>query len=269
LVVLSLGIVACTASPAATAPPSTASPGALSSEPAFTFTTKTPGVLLVGSDIPYVPFEFGDPPDYDGFDMDLMHEVADRLRLELEIQKTPFDTIFRDLAQGKFDMVASSNTITEERKKIVDFSLPYFNADQSLMVRRDSGISSIDDLAGRRVGVQLGGTGEHWARERLTESEIRTYDVVVDAFVALGAGQVDGVINDFPSSKYAEREYANLIVVQTVSTDERYGLVFPQQSDSLREAVNATLLEMKADGTLNAIYQKWFEIDAPDNILEE
>src|SRR5947209_2571919 len=105
--------------------------------------TKTAGVLLVGSDIPYVPFEFGNPPNYTGFDIDLVRALGKQLDLRVQIQKNPFDTIFRDLAQGRFDMVASSVDITPQRAKVVAFSLPYFNADQSLMVKRGSSVKSV------------------------------------------------------------------------------------------------------------------------------
>ncbi|MQA26060.1 MAG: transporter substrate-binding domain-containing protein [Micromonosporaceae bacterium] len=228
--------------------------------------TAKPGTLVVGSDIPYVPFEFGEPPRYDGMDMDLLHEIGKRLDVKVVIRKTPFDTIFRDLAQDRFDMVASSVSITEKRKKVVDFSLPYFNADQSVMVQRGSSITDVKDLAGKRVGVQIGGTGELWVKKHLTSSDIRTYDVVDDAFKALAASQVDAVINDFPSSKYAERSYETLKVAATIPTGEQYGLVFPRGSE-LRHRINQILLEMKRDGAFDRIYRKWFKTAPPDKLL--
>jgi polar amino acid transport system substrate-binding protein len=230
--------------------------------------TKTPGVILIGSDIPYVPFEFGDPPRYKGFDMDLMREIVKRLDVKMDVQKTPFDTVFRDLAQGRFDMVVSSVTITDDRKKLVDFSLPYFNADQSLMVKKGSGIKSLDDLGGKRVGVQIGGTGEHYVDENLDDVTKRTYDVIGDGFNALAAGQVDAVLNDFPSSKFAERQYPALEVVATIPTEEQYGLVYPKGSDQLRKRIDGLLRELKQDGTLDRIYQQWFETDAPAELLQ-
>jgi ABC-type amino acid transport substrate-binding protein len=229
--------------------------------------TKTAGVLLVGSDIPYIPFEFGKPPDYDGFDMDLMREVTKRLTVKLQVQKTPFDTIFRDLAQGRFDMVVSSVTITDDREKVVDFSLPYFNADLSLMVKKGSSVRSMQDLAGKRIGVQLGGTGEEYAKKELTASQPRTYDVIGDAFNALAAGQVDAVINDYPSSKYAEREYPTLEVVETIPTGEQYGLVYPKEATELRTRIDDVLRELKRDGTFDRIYREWFATDSPAELL--
>jgi ABC-type amino acid transport substrate-binding protein len=226
------------------------------------------GKLRVGSDIPYAPFEFGREPDYEGFDVDIVNEVAKRLDLEAEFVKTPFDPIFRNLAQGRFDMVASAATITPERQKTVDFSVPYFPADQSLMVKRGSDIKTTDDLGGKRVGAQVGTTGADYAKDKVDAETVRTYDLIDDAFKALQTGQVDAVINDFPVSKYAERSKEDLQVVQTIATGEEYGLGFNKEDTKLREEVDKALNEMKDDGTYTRIYKKWFEADPPASILE-
>lgn len=225
------------------------------------------GELRVGSDIPYPPFEFGRAPDYEGFDVDIVNEVAKRLDVEAKFVKTPFDPIFRNLAQGRFDMVASAATITPERERTVSFSEPYFPADQSLMVKRGSDIKTVDDLTGKTVGAQLGTTGADYAKKKTKAESVRTYDLVDDAFKALQAGQVDAVINDFPVSKYAERSKKELAVVQTIATGEEYGLAFAKKSTTLRERVNKALQEMKDDDTYTEIYRKWFEVDPPDSIF--
>lgn len=230
--------------------------------------TLSEGQLRVGSDIPYPPFEFGRAPDYEGFDVDVVNEIAKRLDLEARFVKTPFDPIFRNLAQGRFDMVASAATITPERERTVDFSDPYFPANQSLMVKRGSDIRTVDDLAGKRVGAQLGTTGADYAKKKTDADTVRTYDLIDDAFKALQAGQVDAVINDFPVSKYAERSKKELTVVQTIETGEEYGLAFAPKSQALRRRVNEALQEMKDDDTYTRIYKKWFEEDPPDSIFE-
>jgi ABC-type amino acid transport substrate-binding protein len=210
----------------------------------------------VGSYIPYTPFEFGKPP-YKGLDVDVVNQIARRLRLRAEFHKTPFDTIFRNLAQGKYDMVASASTITAERKKEVDFSDPYFPADQSLMVKKGSDIKTVADLKGKTVGAQLGTTGADYAKNKTEAKSVRTYDLVDDAFNALGAGQVEAVINDCPVSKYAEKAHPNLVVVSAIPTNELYGFAFPKGSDALREAFNNELKKIKDDGTVKKIADKW------------
>jgi polar amino acid transport system substrate-binding protein len=226
------------------------------------------GTLTVGSDIPYAPFEFGDPPDYDGFDVDLVDEIAKRLDLKVKWVKTPFDTIFRNLAQGKFDMVASSTTITDERKRTVDFSDPYFAADQSLMVKKGSDIKTVDDVAGKIVGAQLGTTGAAYAKDKTDAEEVRTYDLVDDAFKALETDQVAAVINDCPVSKYAERSKPDLQVVQAIVTGESYGFPFKKGNDALREAVNERLADVKRDGTYKRLFTKWFGPEPCKSITE-
>lgn len=232
------------------------------------FQTLSEGKLRVGSDIPYQPFEFGDAPNYQGFDVDVVDAVAKKLDLTATFVKTPFDTIFRNLAQGKFDMVASATTITAERKKEVDFSDPYFPADQSLTVKAGSDIKSVEDLAGKRVGAQLGTTGADYAKKNTDAETVRTYDLVDDAFNALNAGQIDAAIVDFPVAQSATEKKKELELVATIPTGEVYGLGFKKDNDALRVAVNKALADMKEDGTYTRIFKKWFKQDPPQSILD-
>lgn len=226
------------------------------------------GTLTVGSDIPYAPFEFGDPPDYEGVDMDLVHAIGDKLGLDVKIVKVPFDVIFRNVAQGKYDMVASSSTITPERAETVDFSDPYFLADQSVMIKKGSDIKTVDDVAGKIVGAQLGTTGAAYAKEKTEASEVRTYDLIDDAFKALQTEQVEAVINDCPISKYAERSKPDLEVVSVIPTNEHYGFAFEKGNDALVEAVNGALAEVKQDGTYDEIFDKYVGSDTCKSITE-
>jgi ABC-type amino acid transport substrate-binding protein len=216
-----------------------------------------PANLTVGSDIPYPPFEFGKPP-YQGFDIDVANEIVKGLGSKATFKKTPFDTIFRDLAQGKFDMVISASTITPERQKTVDFSSSYFPADQSLMVKKGSPIKTVDDVDGKVIGAQLGTTGADYAKNKTKAKTVRTYDLIDDAFNALEAGQIEAVINDCPVSKYAEKAHKDLAVVQAIPTNELYGIAFAKGSDDLRTAVNDQLAKLKDNGGLEKISQKWF-----------
>jgi len=212
--------------------------------------------ITVGSDIPYKPFEFGNPP-YQGLDVDVVNEVAKRLGTTAKFKKTPFDTIFRDLAQGKFDMVASAATITPERAKEVDFSDPYFPSDQSLMVKKGSDIKTVADLKGKVIGAQLGTTGAEYAKDHTDAKSVRTYDLIDDAFNALEAGQIEAVINDCPVSKYAEKAHSDLVTILAIPTNEKYGFAFKKGSTTLRDAVNARLAELRKNGDLQKITDKW------------
>ena len=226
------------------------------------------GTITVGSDIPYAPFEFGTNPPYKGFDVDLVNAIAKDMGRTAEFQNTSFDTIFRDLAQNKFDMVASSVTITKERMKEVDFSQPYFNADQSIMVKKGSPIKTVADLSGQTIGAQTGTTGADYAQNNTNAATVRTYSKIDDAFNALEAGQIQAVINDFPISEYATRSHTDLEVVKTIPTGEQYGLAFPKGSD-LESSVNDALTKIKQDGTYAQIYKKWFNTAPPKSILTD
>jgi polar amino acid transport system substrate-binding protein len=227
------------------------------------FNLLTPGTLTIGSDIPYPPFEQGKPPDYTGFDVDLMDAIAKKLNLQPKWVDTAFGTIFSDEQAGKFDIVASSTTITPAREKKVTFSDPYFKADQSLMVQKGSDLASTSDITSdTSIGVQEGTTGQDYA-EKKTDATVQAYAGIGTAFNALQAGQVDGVINDFAVSAFALKKYPELDVVQTIQTGESYGFPMQKENTALQDAVNGALKDLIADGTYEKIFEKWFSGEKP------
>lgn len=217
--------------------------------------------ITVASDIAYRPFEFTEDGQPVGFDIDLMNEIGERANLEVQFQNVNFDGIIPGLTSGLYDAAISAMTITEDRAQQVDFSDPYFDADQSLLVQSGSDIQSTNDLADATVGVQLGTTGAMEAQNLANEDkvgEVRTFDNIELAFTALENGQVDAVINDFPvSADKAKTSNGSLEVVQTIPTGEQYGIAFPKDSE-LTAQVNTALEEIKSDGTYAEIYEKWF-----------
>jgi polar amino acid transport system substrate-binding protein len=226
------------------------------------------GQLLVGTDTPYPPFEIGQPPDISGYDIEILDEVAKRMGLKTSYQDTSFDTIFRDLAQGKFDIVAAASTILPDRERTVDFSDPYYLTPQSLLVTPNSDISTVDDLGGKTVGAQDGTTGEFYAQDETDASEVRGYPEGPDAINALRAGQVDAVIIDFAVGQDAVEKQGGVEIAQRIVTNELYGFPTAEDNDALREQVNDALVEMKDDGTLAEIYQKYFKKEPPQSVLE-
>lgn len=226
------------------------------------------GTLTVASDIPFVPFEQGDPPDYEGFDIDLINDVAQRLELEVEIKDLPFDALLLGQGSGRYDVAIAATTILPEREKKVDFSDPYFNAEQSLLVRKDGDIKSIDDVTSDTIiGTQDTTTGETYAVKN-TDADVRPFQEIDDAYQALENGQVDAVMNDLPSTDAVVKDKTDLEVVDTFDTREEYGIIFGEDQDALRERVNEVLQEIKDDGTLDELYQKWFQTDAPPSLLK-
>ncbi|BBL81038.1 basic amino acid ABC transporter substrate-binding protein [Rubrobacter xylanophilus] len=221
---------------------------------------ETGRTVTVASDIAYRPFEFYRNGEPVGFDIDLMREIGRRAGFTPEFQNVTFDGIIPGLGSNLYDAAISAITITEERRQQVDFSEPYFNADQSLLVRSDSEIRSVDDLGQATVGVQIGTTGANKANQFQQQgriAEVRTFDTIEDAFTALENGQVDAVINDLPVSQdKANTSDGRLEVVQVIPTGEQYGIAFPKGSN-LVGPVNRALREMKSDGTYAEIYEKW------------
>jgi polar amino acid transport system substrate-binding protein len=237
-------------------------------EQAGEFDTVTPGTLTMCSDIPYAPFEFEDPSTdtgYSGFDVELMGAIAEELGLELAVVNSGFDSLTSgaSMAAGDCDLAASAMTITEEREENVDFSEPYYNAAQSLLVTADSDVTTLADLEDATIGVQSGTTGADYANDNAPDSaEIRSYDSGADLFVALEAGEVDAVLQDLPVNVERASQEDNLEVVETYETDENYGFAFPEEgSEDLLEAVNGALQSLRDDGTYDSLYTKYFEAE--------
>jgi polar amino acid transport system substrate-binding protein len=229
------------------------------------------GQLLVGTDTPFPPFEVGQPPNLSGYDIEVVNAVAEKLGLEVTYQDTSFDTIFRDVAQGKFDLAVAASTITAERENQVDFSDPYYKANQSLVVTTDSDIATVDDLGGATVGAQDGTTGEDYANDETDASEVRGFPEGPDAINALRNGQVDAVIIDQPVALDAVESPAggDIEIAQEIVTSELYGLALAQDNDALREEVNRALKEVKDDGTIPDLYQRYFPgTEPPPEVLE-
>ncbi len=224
------------------------------------------GTLTVGSDTPYPPFEFGDPPDYEGFDIDLINAIAEELGLEVAIVDAPFDVILAGQA-GRFDLSIAATTITPARENRVDFSNPYYEAQQSLLVQEGGPIQSIDDItADSVVGAEDATTGETYANEN-TDAEVRGFPNIDDAFNALVSGQVDAVINDLSVNVQATEDKEGLEVAETFQTDELYGIVFPEDSP-LVEPINEALQTVKDNGTLEEIFAEWFAgEELPEDLL--
>jgi polar amino acid transport system substrate-binding protein len=225
--------------------------------------------LTVGSDIPYPPFEQGKPGNYTGFDIELMEAIAEKLGRKAEFQDTSFETIFRDVAQGKFESVISAATITEEREKAVDFSNPYYLSEQAVLVKEGSDVESLEDLEGMTVGVQQGTTGLELAKEELGDAEVRPFPEGPDAVNALKAGTVEGVVIDAPVAQNAVEKSGGVEIAEKVPTEETYGIAVAQGETELLDEINKALKEVEDDGTYQKIYEKWFKLEPPKAIFTE
>jgi len=219
--------------------------------------------LTVGSDIPYPPFEQGKSGNYTGFDVELMEAIGEKIGREVEFQDTSFETIFRDVGQGKFEAVASAATITPEREKEVAFSDPYYLSEQAILVKEGSEIKGLSELEGKTVGAQQGTTGLELGKEKANASELRPYPEGPDAINALKAGTIEAVIIDAPVAQNAIEEEGGVEIAEKVPTEEEYGFAVAKSSTELLEEINTGLEEVISDGTYTTIFEKWFHLKPP------
>jgi len=220
------------------------------------------GKLTVCSEIPYEPFEYEVDGEYTGFDVEVMEALAAELDLELEFISTGFTAITSGsaMAANQCDIAASAITITEEREEAIDFADPYFDADQSLLVKKDSGYAALGDLAGKNLGVQSGTTGEAYAQDNAPDGvEIVSFENGGELFIALEAGSIDGILQDLPVNGYRTTQDDTVSVVETYTTGEQYGFAVQEEGkEALLEAVNDALSAIRDNGTYDTIFARWF-----------
>jgi polar amino acid transport system substrate-binding protein len=221
------------------------------------------GKLTVCSDIPYEPFEFEtDAGDVTGFDYDVVATMSEALGLEgPDFQTTPFDSIIPALLAGNCDIIASAMTITDERAEQVNFTDPYFDADQSLLVTKanEETYATLDSLAGRTIGVQSGTTGADYATENAPDATIQEFEGASELFAALAAGQIDAVLQDFPVNAFRAKEQPDeFVVTETFQTNESYGIAMSKEATGLLAALNAALEQLNDSGEYDTIYEEWF-----------
>ncbi|CAM5394113.1 transporter substrate-binding domain-containing protein [Streptomyces pseudogriseolus] len=218
------------------------------------------GQLTTCTHLPYPPFQSEIDGKVQGFDVALIDLVAEDLGVKQEILDTPFENFKTGafLNSGECDLAAAGMTITEERKKNVDFSDPYFEATQAVLVDKKSGISSFADLEGRKVGAQAQTTGEDYAKSKgLDPVSFESSDAVLNG---LRTGQVEAVVIDYPVVQGWLKDKANAAafeVAEQVNTGEQYGVTVKKGNDKLREAVNKAIKDAKADGTYKKLYEQW------------
>ncbi|MBV0934508.1 transporter substrate-binding domain-containing protein [Marinobacterium weihaiense] len=219
--------------------------------------------LRVATDPSFVPFEMMDQATGEmiGFDMDILAEVAKRSGFEYDLSTMDFNGIIPALQTGNVDMALAGITITEAREEIVDFSNPYYDSGLRILVRANNqDVSSISDLEGAKVGTKIGSTSYNFLQANLEQDEnVTPYPGSSDMYMALMSGAVDAVFYDAPNVGYfsSTRGQGRTKTVGPLYEGQQYGIALKQGSPWLDE-VNAALAGMKADGTYQSIYEKWF-----------
>lgn len=216
--------------------------------------------VKVATDATFPPFEMMDDEGKKpvGFDIEMMEAVAQKAGFQVEWVNIGFDAVISGVSQCQYDAAAAAITITDERKQNALFSDPYINAGQIVTVRKDeTGITGTADLVGKKLGAQLGTTGEIEAKN-IQDADVKPYDSYDLAFLDLMNGQIDAVIADYPTALgFIGQNSDKLMTVGEVFTNESYGIMVCKDKADLVAKMNKALAELKADGTIAKLEQKW------------
>ena len=212
--------------------------------------------LIMSTNAEFAPYEYHDGNDIVGIDVDIANAICEDMGASLEITDVAFDSIIPEVQSGKADFAAAGMTVTEDRQTQVDFSDTYATGVQSVIVTEDSDIASLDDLKGKQIGVQQGTTGDLYSTDDFGEDAVVAYDSGLTAVQALNNGQVDAVVIDNAPAQEFVAANPGLKVLDTSYAEEDYAIGMAKGS-ALEDAVNKALEELKADGTLQAIVDKY------------
>lgn len=271
VLVLALLLTACAAPP----PLTTAPPAPAAEQPAATAvpaqgllaTLKEQGKMVVGTSADYPPYESVDENgNFVGLDMDLIREIGKRMGLEVEIKDMAFDSLIAALQQGKIDVVIAAMQATPERDEKVDFTIPYHETKDALLVKGDSDIvlNSPQDIAGHSVAVQTGTIQEKWVREHLVkpglmpEDQVFVYERVDNAALDVANGRVDilFIVAD-PAIKLAEQMNLKVALITTETVAGAQAIAVPEGASDLKAELDRIITEIREDGTLQSLQDKW------------
>lgn len=223
--------------------------------------TREGNVLTIGTNAEFPPFEYvNEQNEIVGFDIDLAREIAAHLDMELKIENMAFDGLIPALEAKRIDVVVAAMTITDERAERVNFSNPYFNAGQVIVVRNDNqDIQGIDDLReGKKLAVQLGTTGNKKAEELTAIENILTFPQISLAFMELELGRADAIIVDKPVADRYLQLNDNLMVVGGTLTDEYFGIAVHKDNPELLNKINEALDAIQESGKYDELISTWF-----------
>lgn len=221
------------------------------------------GKIIVASDLANPPFDFVENNEPKGFEVDLMKKVAEKLGLECEyLPAMKFDSIIPLIKQGgKADVGVSNFTITDERKREIDFTDPYVDSNQGVVTKVGAERADADSLnaEGVTIACQAGTTGEAWAQENLPKATIKSLDDPVAAVTGVQTGLYDAAAADLPVMKYlCSNSFTDCQVSIEIPTGEQYGIVVSKDNAGLTEAINAALAELADDGSIKELEIEWF-----------
>ncbi len=216
--------------------------------------------LIMATDTAFVPFEFKQDGKYTGFDIDLWDAVAKQAGLQYKLQPMDFNGIIPGLQTRNVDVALAGITIRDDRKEVIDFSDPYYESGLAILVREDTdGIQNAADLDGKQVAVKIGTATVDYLNREVPGAKLKLFPNIDNAFLELATGRVDSVVHDTPNVQYYAQTggKGHVKVTGAVKSGDYYGIAFPKGSE-LVPVVNEALAAIKANGTYDVIYEKWF-----------
>ena len=218
--------------------------------------TEEKEVLVMATNAEFPPYEYYEGQEIVGIDAEIAAAVAEKLGCELKIEDMAFDSIIAAVSSGKADFGLAGMTVTEDRLESVNFSDTYAHATQVVIVVEGSEIASVADLDGKKIGVQLGTTGDIYAGD-IADATIERYNKGFEAVQALSQGKIDAVIIDNEPAKVFVSENEGLVLLDEAFTEEDYAMAIAKENTELLDKVNTALAELKEDGTLQEIVDKY------------
>lgn len=228
---------------------------------ALTGCSSTPDVIKMGTNAAFPPYEFKEGEEFVGIDVEIAEAIAKELGSTLEVVDMEFDSIITAVNQGEVTFGMAGMTVTDERKLEVDFTTSYATGVQSVIVTEDSDITSIDDLSEKKIGVQLGTTGDIYATDDYGADFVTQYGKGADAVIALKGGDVDAVIIDNEPAKAFVAENEGLKILDTEYAVEDYAIAVKKGNQELLDDINAALEKLTADGTIDNIIAKYIKAE--------
>ena len=221
---------------------------------------KESDTLVMATNAEFPPYEYYEGDEVVGIDAEIAQAIAEELGMTLKIEDMAFDSIIPAVTSGKADFGAAGMTVTEDRKKNVDFTDTYATATQVIIVKEDSDIAGPDDLVGKKIGVQLGTTGDIYAGD-IEDAEVEQYNKGFEAVQALTQGKIDAVVIDGEPAKEFVAQAEGLKILDEAFTEEEYAIAVAKGNDDLREKINDALAKLKESGKIDEIVAKYISAD--------
>lgn len=226
-------------------------------------------LLKMATNSTFPPYEYVNNGKIVGIDVEIAEEIASRLGYELKIMDMEFNTIISSIESGKADVGLAGMTVTEDRKKSVNFSIPYAKSVQQIIVNKKSDIKNLDDIKNKKIGTQLGTTGDIFAKEDFGEDFVQSFDKHADAIMALKSNKIDLVMIDDMTAKEFLRNNQDLKMLDTPYAEEEYAIAVGMDDNELLDKINGVIKDMKNDKNLDKIIAKYISSKSDEKISEK